>query len=226
MAIPIPLHLNVLGLFISIPLTFQCSVMCPHTAYCDVAEHLSCHSWLVRESQRYGDKWTKKWAQEKALKLVTNELPAILASHAHPLDHTHFPTWSDFLAMFVDEGGLIEGTPPSESVTSLTVDLLIEPTGVVNIVSMRDQVGMLNLDLCIYMYFLFIHSSYTQIHILTLLCRFSLLPTLSGGHLYLNVQCPLECWWGGHSVWGQSARPEGSSGTSPSTLSHLFTPNQ
>ena len=130
----------------SVPLTLQHSLPCPYTAYCDIADHLSCHPWLVRESQRYGDKWTKKWAQEKALKLVTTELPAILASHAHPLDPAHFSTWSEFLAMFVSEGGLIEGTPPSESVTSLTVDLLIEPTGVVHIVSMRDQVGMLNLD--------------------------------------------------------------------------------
>lgn len=94
----------------------------------------------MREAQRYGKKWSKKWAQEKALKLVSVELPSIIASHAHPLDSKLFPSWSDFLKVFVSEGGLIEGTPPSESVTSLSVDLLIEPTGVVSIAAMRDQV--------------------------------------------------------------------------------------
>lgn len=116
------------------------SVNPPCVAHCDVSAHLSCHSWLLREALRYGDKWSKRWAQEKALKLVTAELPSILASQARPLDSKLFPTWSDYLRVFVSVGGLIEGTPPSESVTSLSVDLLVEPTGELNIVAMRDQV--------------------------------------------------------------------------------------
>ena len=35
---------------------------CP-AAYCDVTTHLKCHSWVQSESQRYGQKWSKKWAQ-------------------------------------------------------------------------------------------------------------------------------------------------------------------
>ena len=111
-------------------------------AYCDVVQHLGCYAWLLKEVERYGEKWTKKWAQEYARKRVLSELPSILSCHAHPLDSTLFPSWDEFLAKFVSEGGLIEGTPPSESVTSLSVDLFIEPTGCVSIMSMRDQVTM------------------------------------------------------------------------------------
>lgn len=113
-------------------------------AYCDVSVHLSCHSWLLREAQRYGEKWCKRWAQEKALKLVSAELPSIIASHARPLDSKLFPSWSHYLRVFFNEGGLIEGTPPSESVTSLSVDLLVEPTGDLSIVATRDQVRIVH----------------------------------------------------------------------------------
>ena len=33
------------------------------TAYLDVAEHLSCYPWALKEALRYGEKWSKKWAQ-------------------------------------------------------------------------------------------------------------------------------------------------------------------
>lgn len=32
-------------------------------AYFDVAEHLKCYTWALKEEKRYGDKWEKKWAQ-------------------------------------------------------------------------------------------------------------------------------------------------------------------
>ena len=38
-------------------------------------------------------------------------------------------------------GGIIEGCPPSDSVTSLSVDVLIEPTGTTKIISAADQVS-------------------------------------------------------------------------------------
>ena len=38
-------------------------------------------------------------------------------------------------------GGIIEGSPPSDSITSLSVDVLIEPTGTTKIISAADQVS-------------------------------------------------------------------------------------
>lgn len=32
-------------------------------AYVDVAAHMPCYQWALKEAQRYGEKWTKKWAQ-------------------------------------------------------------------------------------------------------------------------------------------------------------------
>ena len=40
-------------------------------------------------------------------------------------------------------GGMVEGCPPSDSVTPVTVDIFIEPTGMVNILSAQDQVSNL-----------------------------------------------------------------------------------
>lgn len=94
----------------------------------------------MRESQRYGAKWSKKWAQENAIKRILAELPDILASHAHPVDGRLFPTWVDFQEEFFNQGGIIEGVPPSESTTALTVDMLIEPDGAIKILSSGDQI--------------------------------------------------------------------------------------
>lgn len=111
-----------------------------HVAYCDVTSHLSCHSWVVKESQRYGSKWNKRWAQENAIKRILAELSGILACHAHPVDKQLFPTWVDFLEEFYNQGGIIEGIPPSDSTTSLTVDVMIEPDGAIKVLSSGDQI--------------------------------------------------------------------------------------
>lgn len=108
-------------------------------AICDVIEHLQCYSWVVRESQRYGEKWDNKWAQEASMQRIMEEIPQILSAHAQPLDKTRFCNWKAFLDQFLAEGGVIEGTPPSDSVTPLTVGLFIDPAGSVTIQYTGDQ---------------------------------------------------------------------------------------
>ena len=109
-------------------------------AYCDVVAHLPCYGVVVKEAQRYGAKWGNMWAQEYAIKLISSELAEVLTAHARTVCLQLYPTWTDFLPSFIKEGGIIEGTPPSDSMTPVTVDLLIEPTGSVRVLSTLDQV--------------------------------------------------------------------------------------
>ena len=73
-------------------------------AFCDVTPYLKCYSWAVKECQRYGEKWTKKWAHEPTLIRVSAEIPEIMAHHATPVNSDLYPTWDRFLQDFLKRG--------------------------------------------------------------------------------------------------------------------------
>ena len=80
--------------------------------------------------------------QDQAHRRIYLELPLILESHATPVDSDLYPSWTEFQADFLVKGGIIEGHPPSKSVTALTVDMLITPTGDIEILATYDQVSI------------------------------------------------------------------------------------
>uniref|UniRef100_A0A8D3AU33 IQ motif containing H n=1 Tax=Scophthalmus maximus TaxID=52904 RepID=A0A8D3AU33_SCOMX len=109
------------------------------TAYCDIC-HLSCYKWALQEYHRHGPElWNTKWIQESVLLRYLDEIPEWLARHARPAKTSCYPNWARFRKTFLRQGGVVEAYPPSDSVTCLTVDLLLEPGGEVTMLSCGDQ---------------------------------------------------------------------------------------
>ena len=73
-------------------------------AYCDVADHLQCYQSIVRERERYGNKWSKQWARQSSRNRVISELSSVLAVHATPVDTGAFPSWNQYLQTFLKSG--------------------------------------------------------------------------------------------------------------------------
>ena len=110
------------------------------TAYCDVTKFLSCHKWALKQAERYGSKWSKRWAQEPTTIKIYGELPEIIYNNLNIVNTTLFPSVDKFLVAFTKSGGVIEASPPSDDVTCITVDMFIAPNGEVEIKGTGDQI--------------------------------------------------------------------------------------
>ncbi|XP_030280570.1 IQ motif-containing protein H isoform X4 [Sparus aurata] len=77
--------------------------------------------------------------QESVLLRYLDEIPEWLTRYAQPAKPSCYPNWACFLKTFLRQGGVVEAYPPSDSVTCLTVDLLLEPGGEVTMLSCGDQ---------------------------------------------------------------------------------------
>ncbi|XP_041965488.1 IQ motif-containing protein H [Alosa sapidissima] len=109
------------------------------TASCDVC-HLGSLEWAQQQRARHKPQhWDTEWAKEEVLNKFLEEVPQLLARHARPTNTRVFPTWAQFLDHFLRYGGVVEAYPPSESVTCLTVDLLVQPAGEVCVLCCGDQ---------------------------------------------------------------------------------------
>lgn len=114
------------------------------TAYCDITKHLNCHKWALKQAERYGSKWSKRWAQEPTTIKIYGELPEIIYNHLKIVNTTLYPSVEKFLLAFTKSGGVIEACPPSDDVTCITVDMFIAPTGDVEIKNTGDQIRATN----------------------------------------------------------------------------------
>ncbi|XP_076154606.1 IQ motif-containing protein H [Alosa pseudoharengus] len=109
------------------------------TAVCDVC-HLGSLEWAQQQRARHKPQhWDTEWAKEEVLNKFLEEVPQLLARHARPTNTRVFHTWAQFLDHFLRYGGVVEAYPPSESVTCLTVDLLVQPAGEVCVLCCGDQ---------------------------------------------------------------------------------------
>ncbi|UJR28036.1 hypothetical protein I4U23_009293 [Adineta vaga] len=98
-------------------------------AYCDVVKHLPCYKSVLKEAARFGDKWSQRWAQEHSYAKILSELLDVLEKHTICVNKTLYNNWQSYSKVFLAQGGIIEAYPPSDSVTSITVCLSIEPNG-------------------------------------------------------------------------------------------------
>ncbi|XP_063052588.1 IQ motif-containing protein H isoform X2 [Engraulis encrasicolus] len=114
------------------------------TAYCNIC-HLPSLAWAQqRRASHQPQHWDTEWAKEEVLIRFLEEVPQLLAKHAKPTHPDIFPTWDKFLSHFLRYGGVVEAYPPSDSVTCLSVDMLVEPgagagEGEVRVLSCGDQ---------------------------------------------------------------------------------------
>ena len=73
--------------------------------------------------------------QEPAFHKILEEIPYIIEKFTEPINKEIYPTWEFFSHAFMEKGGVVEAYPPSDNTTAISVDVLIEPTGDIQIIS-------------------------------------------------------------------------------------------
>ena len=109
-------------------------------AYCDISTNLKCYTWALKEMTKFGDKWGKRWAYEPTYVKILEEIPELLNNHAKLANSKAYNSWDAFLKAFLSQGGVLEAYPPSDSVTAVTVSILIEPDLNIKILSSGDHI--------------------------------------------------------------------------------------
>ncbi len=71
---------------------------------------------------------------------ILEEIPDVLNKYGVPANLEAYPSWEQFQNAFLAQGGVLEAHPPSDSVTSLTVSVLIEPDQSYKILSSGDHI--------------------------------------------------------------------------------------
>ncbi|CAF3609709.1 unnamed protein product [Rotaria socialis] len=104
-------------------------------AYCDIATHLPCYKNVLEEVEKSPNQSVRKQSYTQVL----CELSDVLDKHTIYINKKQFNSWQEYLNVFLSEGGIIEAYPPSNSVTSITVCLSIEPDGHYSLVCSGDQ---------------------------------------------------------------------------------------
>ncbi|CAF4056524.1 unnamed protein product [Rotaria sp. Silwood2] len=108
-------------------------------AYCDIAIHLPCYKDILKEAEKFADKWSNSSVQKNSYKKILSELSDVLDKHTIYVNKTQFNSWQTYLKVFLSEGGIIEAYPPSNSITSITLCLSIEPNGHYSLICSGDQ---------------------------------------------------------------------------------------
>lgn len=63
----------------------------------------------------------------------------MLQKYARPVNTQAYANWDEFSTHFLAQGGVLEAHPPSDSITSLTVSMLIEPDSTIKILASGDH---------------------------------------------------------------------------------------
>ncbi|CAF3409746.1 unnamed protein product [Rotaria sp. Silwood1] len=117
-------------------------------AYCDIAIYLPCYKDMLKEAEKFADKWSNSTVQKASYTKILSELSDVLDKHTVYVNKTQFNSWQTYLKAFLSEGGIIEAYPPSNSITSITICLSIEPNGHYSLIYSGDQLHAESLFSC------------------------------------------------------------------------------